>query len=290
MEQLINKLFGRTKLKPQVGFAGSDKVGRLWLPGKTPVNTESLSILMKLPYRGCTQLAFEDWWHVVDDQKCEVCWFGLDIDSDDNPGIDLIQWAGEFAASNSISLIRTSCSGTGLHMIWILDKPMEAANNSVAGRIVKSLAAPFKRIVEDLGIHVCQANRRMFWLDGGKNTTIYESEHMVELKDTLTQYVQAYSSPAVGLDISPAIQRYVDELRKRKVLPPEVGRSNPVYVGDAVAALREIGENVSTKSSMRGNGQVNGYVDILSNRIALWSYADGHVIWNYDDIGSMFDD
>ena len=57
-----------------------------------------------------------------------------------------------------------------------------------------------------------------------------------------------------------------------------------------MAALREIGENVSTKSSMRGNGQVNGYVDILGNRIALWSYADGHVIWNYDDIGSMFDD
>ena len=290
MNKLLDKLFGRTGMKPQIGFAGSDKVGRLWLPGKKPIQMEQVSNLMQLPYQGCTQLAFPDWFGVVDGQECEVCWVGLDIDSDDNPSIDLVKWAEGFVTQNSVSMVRTSCGGSGLHMIWILERPVSAADTHVAGRIVKSLAAPYKKIVNDLGIHVCQANRRMFWLCGGKNRTIYESDYVVELKDTLNHYETTYSSPAVGLDISPSIQKWIDLFRERKVLSGQIQKSNPVYVGDAVAALRELGENVPTKSYMRGNGQVNGYVDILSCRIALWSYADGHVIWSYDDVEAMLNE
>lgn len=288
MEKLLSFLFRNSVMKPQIGFAGTDKVGKLWLPGVRQMPGERVVELMGLPFRGCTQLAFESWWKPVGGQQGEVCWFGLDIDKHDNEHVDLIEWAGKFVRQQPVSMVRTSCGGRGLHMIWVLDRPIACDNHS-AGPLVKRLCAPYKHTVEEHGIEVCQANRRMFWLVGGRNETIHESDYVVELGDTIPELRSGNPNSAPTLNITPSIQRYVDLLQERKVLG-QVGVKNPVYVGDAVTALRSIGERVETRSSMRGNGQTNGYVDIEGHRISLWSYADGHVIWNFDDIGAMFNE
>lgn len=287
MDKVLKFLFRNAPegSKPQLGWADRTKVGKLWLPGKGAAKPGEITRFMQLPYRGCTQLVFENWWNAAGSQTCWVCWVGLDIDSDDNPEINLVKWAKKFVAANPTSMVRLSCGGSGLHMIWVLKEPIQT-NNHGAGMIVKNIAAKYKRLAEADGIHVCQANRRMFWLDGGKNQTIYESDFMLELEEVITESMEVSRSNEL-MDISPSIQRYIDQLAERRVFRSQIGKSNPVYVGDAVAALRDIGERVDTVSRMRGNGQVNGYIDIEGHRISLWSYADGHVIWNYDDVGAM---
>lgn len=288
MEKLLSFLFRNSHMKPQIGFAGMDKVGRLWLPGVKQVPCERVVELMGLPFKGCTQLAFESWWRPVGGQPGEVCWFGLDIDKHDNEHVDLREWAAEFVQEHPVSMVRTSCGGHGLHMIWILREPVSCDNYN-AGPLVKRLCAPYKRLVEDMGVEVCQANRRMFWLVGGKNETIHESDYMVELEDAVIEPLAADRGSAVNPNVTPSVRRYLDLFQEHKVLG-RVGEKNPVYVGDAVTALRSIGEHVETRSSMRGNRQINGYIDIEGHRISLWSYADGHVIWNFDDIGAMFNE
>jgi hypothetical protein len=74
----------------------------------------------------------------------------------------------------------------------------------------------------------------------------------------------------------------------KKILPAHPGKSTPIYIGDVVAVLHEAGEAVKTASSCSGNGNVNGYIDISPNQISVWSYADGHTIWSYQDIRGLF--
>lgn len=279
MNSILNHLFRNSTLKPQIGFAGADKVGKLWLPGLKPIVHEKVVQRMKLPLKGCTQLAFQDWFTPANDQECEVCWVGLDIDADDNLGVDLKQFALDFP--EPISMARTSCSGKGIHLCWVLAMPIRT-NSATAGRIVKNIAGIYKQKVEALGVHVCQANRRMFWFQGGKNETFIQSDFMLELEDVV--HAQIEESLPVSLDLSPRVAQWVSEFQSRNILPKKPAKSNPIYVGDAVSALRELGEPIATKSTCRGNGQVNGYIDLLGNRIALWSYADGHTIWAYTDL------
>jgi hypothetical protein len=285
MQKVIDFLFGRaSEYKPQLGFAGRDKVGRLWLPGKQAADMSRVATDMALPLAGCTQLAFEDWFKPADSQACVVCWVGLDIDSDDNE-VNLIRWAEDFVTRNPVSMIRTSCGGTGLHMIWVLETPIKTSNVG-AGQIVKNIAANYKRLAEADGIHVCQANRRMFWLFGGQNQTIYESDFVLSLTDIVDVAANRPTTNCLP-ELSPKIREYVDKLHNGRVFKGCIGKSNPIYIGDAVRTLREMGERVETRSKMSGNGQVNGYIDIEGHRLSLWSYADGHVIWSYTDVGAL---
>jgi len=291
MEALLSKIFRNSPAgyKPQIGFAGKDKVGKLWLPGKKRADSSKITRDMNLPICGCTQLSFKDWFAPAGEQDCYVCWVGLDIDADDNPGISLVQWADKFVQVHPTSMVRLSCGGSGLHMIWILAEPIKTTNAG-AGRIIKNIAQIYKSLAEADGIHVCQANRRMFWLSGGKNQTIYESDFVLKLENIVSSVVSEEPKASIALDITPGIQKYVNLLTEKKVFRSQISQSNKVYVGDAVSALRELGETVKTKSRMRGNGHINGYIDIKHNSISLWSYADGHVIWAYTDLEDMFDD
>lgn len=290
MEKLLNFLFRKTNMKPQLGFAGLDKKAWLWLPGnKDKVNPKTKQIIQKAPIRGCSQVAYTDWFKPMSGQEVEVCWFGLDIDQEDNE-INLEEWSLKYAARHKVSMVRTSCGGKGVHMIWVLKEPIKCLHRQ-SGLYVKQLAERKKQEVEEEGIHVCQANKRMFWLIGGKNRTIYESvfeepyiSSSCRLPDkTIVELIDQTR----GL-FSPGVQRFVDFFKNKGIFKAGLGRKNKVYIGDAVKALRELGETVYTKSPMSGNGNINGYIDIFQNTISLWSYADGHNIWSYTDVEGIF--
>ena len=285
IDTLCNFLFSQTDKKPQIGFAGKDKKAWLWLPGKTEYPTEEISKKMQAPIKGCTQLAFDSYFSNSEDQNCEVCWFGLDIDKDDNEEIDLLVWAIKFAQKNKAAMVRYSCSGEGIHLMWKLENPIPCTNQS-AGYIVTSIAKPYKLAAEAEGIHVCQANRRMFWLTGGKNKTIYTSTEMLDINMNTAGFTKQREVQQ-KIQVTDKVQKYIDILKDAGVLHGDIKASNQIYVGDAVKALRDAGEKVYTKSSCSGNGQVNGYIDILGHRISLWAYADNHTIWSYDDVEEM---
>lgn len=277
-EFLIDYLFRYSKMKPQLGFAGKDKRAWVWLPGADMPDHQKISRAMaEAPIKGCTQLAYEDWMSPAANQKCEICWVGLDIDAEDNPGINLTR----YNFSDDVSRVQASCSGKGVHLLYVLDKPIPCTHHT-ANRIVKAITAPIVAQYPDL--HVCKADRRMFWLHGGENFLMTQNPSYVLSPsinlDKLTD------DPVVALSDSvnptPMIRNWAEKLGL-KVMK----RSTPVYVGDVVSLLRSAGETVFTKSRMRGNGNTNGYIDLTDTSISLFAYADGHTIWSLTDVEEM---
>ena len=274
-DELIDWLFDKASLRPQLGFAGKDKRAWCWLPGAKKFRPETaVRAIEKAPLRGCTQLAYANIFEPMAGQRCEICWVGLDIDAEDNPATDLtsLDYPGA-------SMVRTSCSGRGVHVIYRLAEPI-LCTHETANRIVKSITAP---LVEALGsIKVCKADRRMFWMIGGSNTILKQTDELLTVSTTpVIQNNTPTNEPL--MDVSPLIREWAGKLGV------SIRKSTPCYVGDIIKRLADAGEIVRTSSSMRGNGQINGYIDITPTSIALWSYADGHVIWNLTDVEALID-
>ena len=272
-DELVDWLFDRASLRPQLGFAGRDKRAWCWLPGAGKFRPETaVRAIEKAPLRGCTQLAYANIFAPMAGQRCEICWVGLDIDAEDNPATDLtsLDYPGA-------SMVRTSCSGRGVHVIYRLAEPI-LCTHETANRIVKSITAP---LVEALGsIKVCKADRRMFWMVGGANTILKQTDERLTVSTTpVIQSNTPTNEPL--MDVSSLIREWAGKLGV------SIRKSTPCYVGDIIKRLADAGEIVQTRSSMRGNGQINGYIDITPTSIALWSYADGHVIWNLTDVGAF---
>ena len=269
-ETLVDWLFDKASLRPQLGFAGRDKRAWCWLPGAGKFRPETaVRAIEKAPLRGCTQLAYADLFKPMAGQRCEICFVALDIDAEDNPATDLTAMDYPHA-----SMVRTSCSGRGVHVIYRLAEPI-LCTHETANRIVKSITAP---LVEALGsIKVCKADRRMFWMVGGANTILKQTDELLAVSTTpILQSNTPTNEPL--MDVSPLIREWAGKLGV------SIRKSTPCYVGDIIKRLADAGEIVRTSSSMRGNGQINGYIDITPTSIALWSYADGHVIWNLTDV------
>ena len=289
---VLSALFVNSDWKPQIGVAKMDKRAKFWLPPKKELKSTRFyrERLEEGPIWGCTQLAFKDYAPMINQKYCKVCWFGLDIDWDDNEHIkDLPAACMVWGLFNGVSMIRTSCSGKGIHMIWILDVPILCSTDR-AGAIVKYLAGNMAyKLKEEENVHTCQANRRMFWLVGGKNESLKITgvEYPAPSLDKIDLVVENHKSSGVLGRASDKIRCWINIFQKAKVLGSAVGAANQVYVGDAVKELRRHNEKVVTKSGCSGNGQVNGYIDITPSTISLWSYADGHTIWSYTDLSEV---
>ncbi|HNW09817.1 MAG TPA: hypothetical protein PKI71_00490, partial [Candidatus Rifleibacterium sp.] len=265
-DELVDWLFDRATLRPQLGFAGKDKRAWLWLPGaKAPQHGKIVRVMESAPLKGCTQLAYANIFAPTTGQWCEIAWVGLDIDAEDNPATDLT--ALDYPGA---SMVRTSCSGQGIHLIYRLEEPI-LCTHETANRIIKTITTP---LVENLGtIKVCKADRRMFWLCGGKNEILAQSdERLVVNLIPIAPENMPEKEPLIG--VTPLIAEWCEKLGV------QIRKSTPVYIGDIIKRLAELGEVVRTRSGMRGNGQTNGYIDVTATSISLWSYADGHVIWN----------
>lgn len=279
---------------PQMGFAGSNKVAKLWLPGRKATSASyANSVARGCSVYGLSQLAFQSPLDSMVGQKVLVCWIGIDIDAKDNPGIDL---TAEKQLWEGATMARTSCGGKGLHLFYRLDKPVEAVYGSHQS-IVKTLASPMVKRIYDLGIVVDKADGRLFWVVGGKNSTIYladDAELLVpeDLAEKLTVTNRGlcgiinFDNPEGfngGLVEGGKVSGSVAELALALGLAPRQQRVS-MYLGDIVPRLRALGEVVETKSTMRGNGEVNCVMTVAADSLELFSFTDSSIIWNFDDI------
>lgn len=287
-ENLVEWLFATRPLGsvPQLGVADESKRALIWLPGKAakPAGTTIRSDAAK--YLGSTQLSFENHHDAMDVQRSWVCWAGVDIDGADNPSFKthrLIELVCEATTDLAVS-VRLSCGGRGVHVIQRLAYSVAIPAYPARGMkssVLKSLNRPAVERVEAAGIHVCKSDCRMFWLWGGANAWVMQTDVLTNARDAVAEHVQAVE--ACGGEVRPAldggaVDPFVGEwLRRLNVRP------GPVYVGDVIARLRALGETVNTRSPMSGNGQVNGYIDVRPGEVGLWSYADGRTIWRIVD-------
>lgn len=274
----------------QTGFARADKRALIWLPGrKTRTQGQAERALAASSLVGCTQLAFPAPFVPVsapENAECLICWVGLDIDGDEN-ALTLPEMVCKLRELCPGASLRLSQGGEGVHVLYRLAEPLKCRPNQ-ANAIIRRINHATVEAVELGGIKVCKADRRLFWLSGGKNEWTHQTEERIEAKISLA----AYSSPEpvapqpVPQGYSPEISQWIARFQKAGVLR-DVKAHNLIYVGDAVKVLKACGVKVKTKSGCSGNGQVNGYIDIGPDSISLWAYADGFRIWAFSDVESV---
>lgn len=264
---------------PQIGGALKNKQAILWAPGNKTLSSESISQrLSKSVITGSTQLAFQSWEIPQQEQTPLICWVGLDIDYDDNTDIDLIALGKNLKQA---SIVRTSCSGKGIHVYFVLKEPIPTPY-SQANKIVKAISEPYREQIEAQGVHVCKSDKRMFWFNGGLNETILETKSFI--------------NPSIMLDLrSETIGQGTQTSRPSEDICCWLRRFNCVeaqghfvcYIGDIVNVLKHYGEKVNTISPCRGNGIKNGYLNVSEYTIDIFSFADGHIIWSFSDLRGL---
>lgn len=279
----------------QLGFAREDKRAILWLPGRKPATqSRAERAAGQCSLVGCTQLAYPAPFLAMDapeNRECEVCWVGIDVDGDDNAMLlsDLILRLGEACPTASL---RLSCGGEGVHVLFRLARPVRCSPAS-ANRIVKQITAGPVAAIEALGVKVCKADRRIFWLWGGKNEWVRQTEakidaHLAIFQSQLAAPPPPPVAPAGGFE--PGVAAWVARFQQAGVLPAQVAPHNLIYVGSAVDVLKAHNQKVVTKSRCSGNGQVNGYIDVSRDRISLWTFCDGHQCWSFVEVDSVISD
>lgn len=282
----VDSNFLRGNLKPtwelQMGVAGSDKRALIWIPGKQGVDeTKFMHAENCGVFGGATGRGFEFPMEPMDSQPSYVVWGGVDIDGKDNQNTT-VEWMSKcIRIAIPEASIRTSGSGTGLHVIFRFSHPIllpEGCARSLPNQVARYFLAPYYERIQKLGIRTCVWGCRMFWLWGGKNEWLHKSDLFVDTSKSIDLHSLAVDEAKEHChnvkNLSPFVRGWLEKLKCR------VG---PVYVGSIVPRLHELGETVVTKSPMSGNNQVNGYIDIGPDWISLWSYADGHEIWRSDD-------
>lgn len=293
-EGLIEWLFATRPIGsvPQLGVADGSKRALIWLPGKSAKPAGVTVRSEDAKYLGCTQLAFESHHEAMDSQRSWVCSAMIDIDGADNPSLKthrLIELVCEATAGMPVS-VRLSCGGRGLHVIQRVAYPVAIPaypSRGTKSSVLKAINRPAVAAIEAAGVHVCKSDCRMFWLHGGANTWVLQTDELLNANEAVklstAETERAGGEIPVRLD-GGAVDPFVADWLARLGVRP-----GPVYIGSVVERLRGLGETVNTRSPMSGNGEINGYIDVRPGEVGLWSYADGRTIWRAVDEGRMLE-
>lgn len=279
--EILNFLFERKPegFEPQIGYADGNKKVLAWVPGSDDAQVRTYPDAV---YFGVTPGAFQDSTKSMRSQPCAVCWFGLDIDLDEPPTMEDIERLRSDLPAVSI---RTSCGGNGLHLFWRLSAPVILPYHE-ARRLVRRLAS-----AKALRCHlpVCSSDYRLFYVTGGANRWLHQSALFTDANEECANLPQpgvvvpdsVEPTPTVRLQQIHPLITWLNMHSPVKIL--ESG-SYKVHVGTIVGQLRIMGEMISTKSPGQNSWHCNGYLDVTPESISLFSYADGHVIWRWQDL------
>ena len=276
----------------QLAFGGADKVAKLWLPGrKESINPERL--IRASVIAGCTPRAYLFPTAPMAAQECWVCWVGLDIDDVGPEAAPLVR-----SALGPGWSLRSSNSGNGLHAIARLDKPL-FCSTAQSQTVVKRITAPAVERCQADGIEVCKADCRVFWLVGGKQQWIHQSPEWLDIEADPVPKQRPPAAPSMPIPdpgeqimTTPGVGQWVKRFIEGGIIK-SCHAHQVCYLDDALKLLERHAEFCRpTKSKRSGNKQPNAYVDITPDSIQLWSYADGMVLWSYEepDLGDESED
>lgn len=255
---------------PQRGVARGDKKCLKWYPGAEPSTPD----LPDHVFLGYTQAAFPTDKLPMREQVCAVCWVGLDIDLDLPPTFLQVEKLKEVFPEASL---RISAGGCGLHVIWRLQEP-PILPYAAARSFVKTVAGAKAK---DCPLPVCSSDFRLFYLTGGSNRWIHQTDRFLE-----------NATPVVVADLSPKKVEVEGNVPEHPLIQ-WINQNSPihvtstghyrVHVGTLVKALRELGEEVDTASPGQNGWHTNGFLDVSPNEITLFSFADHRVIWSWQN-------
>lgn len=279
---------------PQTGGADATKRAVWWYPGRrnhTPLPTA---------FYGCTQLSFPDPEPVTPVTPCMIHWLGIDIDLDEPlPASTLAQLTVIPDLHDPASFlplsVRRSSGGIGLHLILRLVDPIPTVYQS-SQAIIKALLAPVVKQIEELGVKVCSADRRMFWLWGGKNEWLVKQTRFWFPKVTgghlpVTSPQLPVSSEKLDESNFPsALVPFLSRAIAAGVFRAPVKHSNLIHVGTFIRFLQVEGiKPPPTRSTCSPEWHVNGFLDIQGTQVTLYSFADSKVIWSFEPVDSVIE-
>lgn len=287
-------LFESTKdtgYKPQLAWAGANKQALLWLPGNSWKGEEEVKKrIERATLKGCSQLAFPSYLtpqHAQPD--CKICWVGIDCDEGPLDMSVLTECCHIFTGS-----IRASNSGKGRHLLFRLSAPINCSYPA-SNPYVRAITKPIVEWLESHGQPVCKADKRVFWLEGGKQEWLLKTDATMDvdgsgLLDTLDATERDTTEHSTGKgswvnldDLAPSIRNWVKSFQAAGCLPAQLRRNMPLNISRLVRLLRSNNERVETRSGLTSSTGTNGFVDLTEGSISLWSFADGHSIWRWTD-------
>jgi hypothetical protein len=218
-----------------------------------------------------------------------LCWASIDVDQEDNPGVDLRKQVVNLLRETCI--IRTSKSGLGVHVLLPLAEPLEVPYSSAAS-LAKSIIQPQARLLESGGITRCVSGLPNMWLwsEGGLQRTLCDDGYALPWFDCKTARLaeqkpasNLQDSPRQLLDFTGAAGAVADRLTTCGIVALRNGflpRKQNVNIGAVKRALGGLIE-LKTRSKCRPEHthEINGFVEFTPDcGVKIFSNPDQCVI------------
>lgn len=260
---------------PQFAVGRANKQALGWYPGKTVKHC-----IPKAPLAGFTQLGFQHQDRSVIGQPAKLCWLGMDIDVPvATPALESV------LASWPEASARASTGGLGVHVIFRLAEPIDTTWQD-SRRVVMKLTKP---LVQRCPFPVDKADRRIFWMVGGKNRWIRKSPAFYtpsEIPSIPSSPSSETITPESLATLSPGVAGLLVRMIHDDIVT-KAGNHIPCHAGTVIQWLRNQGWEVKTKSPMANEPHINAYLDVSQYDIRLWTYADHAEVWHWQDSEAM---
>lgn len=177
----------------------------------------------------------------------------------------------------------------GLHLLFRTTPatnffPIGTKSNSA----IKTTLLPYRKLIETLGIAVCQANFRTFWLwTNGANRWYSKTDKQIDLvRSADTEIITGYQGTGTGKQVdtseySERGKKLIGLLQAARVLPEGnlQYQRNQIWVKQVFEALRGTEFEFQTLSPMRSlTWHSNGFIDISNLTIDIFTNADNKVV------------
>jgi hypothetical protein len=262
--------------KLQIAFGKEGKSVLAWLPGASR-KEEGWSIPRSgVMYLGCSTRGYKGYYTPMIEQPCELAGATIDIDGKDNPHLSTEELRRiTIQCVEGAGSVRSSCSGSGLHVFFRLDEPI-SIGKGVPSKDITALArmvsAEWVKKITEAGVHVDKTDSRLMWVVGGKNVWLYRTDHFVQWsgeKSIPDKEIELDQNRTGGIACADPFA-----LSWLKRLNIGVG---PCVVATIVERLRAAGEYVETSSQRRD--RMNGEIRAEPGWIGLWAWSDKRYIW-----------
>lgn len=254
---------------PQRIFAGPKKNVLAWLPGNKPFIPPTPEKVALIGYTGKSFPAAVE----TQEGSFALHWLGVDLDDI----VELLEASRLISSLLPHASIRVSTGGHGLHLITRI-KPVTLSGN--ASGFVKAIQTPWVETLLKAGIAVCKFDSRVFFLSGGRNEWLYQTEEIYTTPADLTPTISELPATGRGktyrwVDLSPRVQNFLKAVaapRRHLATYPEY---LDVYIKNLFQKLAGGIYAFKTKSKMASSTpHTNGYIRVSPCYACLKAFAD----------------
>lgn len=288
--------------KPQMAICPTgDRSAAKWYPAAypnpAPNGAKQYEQALKSGLIGYGPRMYRDYRQVRNSAEYLLAWICIDID--DVEGLDEFNYdvedadgAADFLGSLTKKIkavcpaatIRTSTSGTGLHLLFRLDKlyHFKAGENCKNHRL--ATLKPQVEALKKIGVEVCEGGLRahIFYFSGGlhKGETLRVSPLRIPLLNAEATEIMRTNASIETEGLRGKALDFVEKINDSGALIS----GNQIYVKALYNALKNTEFEFKTLSPMASqNPHINGFITIDGFEVKIFTSADGAFVLRADE-------